>query len=156
MRRLAAVLLIAGSLLGPGAAVAAAACPQTSVADIEDEVMCPVCGTSLALAIEAPQARRERAFIFDQVEQCRSKDEIKLALVREFGPSVLAVPEDEGFARAAYLVPVLGLVAAMLAVTLATLRWRRRRPGDDEPASQTEPSSAAAERLTADLRRYDL
>ena len=36
-------------------------CPKTTLGDIEDEVMCPVCGTPLGLATEAPQAQRERA-----------------------------------------------------------------------------------------------
>ena len=44
-------------------APAAVGCPETSLGDLEDEVMCPVCGTSLGLATEAPQAQRERAFI---------------------------------------------------------------------------------------------
>ena len=39
------------------AAAAAADCTKTSVSDLEDEVMCPVCGTSLGLAREAPQAQ---------------------------------------------------------------------------------------------------
>ena len=54
--------------------------------------MCPVCGTPLALATEAPQANRERAFIQRQVNACRSKDEIKRTLVAQFGDSVLALP----------------------------------------------------------------
>ncbi len=29
--------------------------PQTSLADIEDEVMCPICGVTLELATEAPE-----------------------------------------------------------------------------------------------------
>ena len=43
-------------------AAPAPAAPQTSIADVEDEVMCPICGTLLELA-ESPQAQRERAFI---------------------------------------------------------------------------------------------
>ena len=38
-------------------------CPKTTLGDVEDEVMCPVCGTPLGLATEAPQAERERALI---------------------------------------------------------------------------------------------
>ena len=50
MRALAAALLVALAL--PGAASGAS---QTTLTDLEDEVMCPICGTLLELA-EAPQA----------------------------------------------------------------------------------------------------
>ncbi len=70
-------------------------CPQTTLGDIEDEVMCPICGTPLGLASEAPQAQQQRAFIEDQIADCRSKEEIKTALVAQFGEGVLALPGDE-------------------------------------------------------------
>ena len=153
-----AVLFAIALLAFPAAA--AAQCPQTSVADVEDEVMCPVCGTPLALATEAPQANREREFILGLVEQCKSKDEIKAALVAEFGDSVLALPDDDGFNAAAYLVPALAAVLAAVGLTVATVRWRRARPagtGDhaehDQPAASDPEDSA---RLEADLRRYDI
>ena len=48
MRRIA--LLAALAALALPAAAAAQDCPKTSLGDIEDEVMCPVCGTPLGLA----------------------------------------------------------------------------------------------------------
>jgi len=157
VRRALALLIAVASLAGP--AVAAAQCPRTSVADIEDEVMCPVCGTPLALATEAPQAKQERSFILDLVEQCKSKDEVKAALVAEFGDSVLAVPGDDGFNRAAVLVPGLALLLALAAITAATVRWRRGPRagggGGEAPAAAALGGSDSA-RLDADLKRYDL
>jgi cytochrome c-type biogenesis protein CcmH len=55
------VILAALAALAPAAAVAAE--PKTTLGDVEDEVMCPVCGTPLSLSTEAPQAQRERALI---------------------------------------------------------------------------------------------
>ena len=43
-------------------APALAATPQVNISDVEDEVMCPICGTLLELS-DSPQARREKAFI---------------------------------------------------------------------------------------------
>ena len=43
-----------------------------------------------------PQAQRERFFIERQIADCRSKEEIKNALVAQFGESVLALPGDNG------------------------------------------------------------
>ena len=139
------------------AAPAAAACPQTSLGDLEDEVMCPVCGTSLGLATDAPQAQRERAFIQGMIDDCKSKDEIKDALVAEFGSEVLALPDDEGFDLAAYLVPALALLAALVAIGFAATRWRRARP--QQPAAETggrSPDTRETKRLDDDLERYEL
>lgn len=142
-------------------ATATAQCPKTSLADLEDEVMCPVCGTPLGLATEAPQAKRQRQFVLGLVERCRSKDEIKAALATEFGDDVLAVPKDEGLGLAAYLLPALALVAAGAGIAFASVRWRRARAGGapsgsgPAPAGEPPPTAADSARLEADLRRYE-
>jgi len=163
---LAALALAVALLALPAAALAQ--CPRTSVGDVEDEVLCPVCGTSLAVATEAQQAQRERRFIFELVEQCKSKDEIKTALAAEFGDSVLALPEDGNSDAAAYLVPAGAGVLAVAALGLALARWRRRggpasagAPSDTEttagrPAGPGAPAAGDSARLDADLDRYNL
>jgi cytochrome c-type biogenesis protein CcmH len=181
MRRLAA---FAGVWLALAPA-AALACPQTSLGDIEDEVMCPVCGTSLGLATEAPQAQRERAFIEGLIAQCKSKDEVKAALAAEFGDEVLALPDDSGFGLAAYLIPAAILLAASGAIAVGVRRWRRaggaggdatdgggvdraggaNRDAAGVGATGVDPNAAGApaagaradsKRLDDDLARYDL
>lgn len=149
MRRILLTVLV----LLASAAPAAAECPQTTLEDVEDEVMCPVCGTPLELATEAPQAARERELIRRLVDRCQSKDEVKAVLAAEFGEEVLAVPGDDGFDLAAYLVPALGLAAALVALGMAALRWRRGRRDTD---AERSPSPAVAQRLDSDLERYDL
>ena len=149
MRRLLTGLFVWLALAAP----AAAACPQTSLGDLEDEVMCPVCGTSLGIASEAPQAERERAFIQGMIDDCRSKDEIKAALVAEFGDEVLALPDDDGFDLAAYLVPLAILLAAGGAIAVGVRRWRARpATAATGPAASTRESK----RLDDDLAKYDL
>jgi cytochrome c-type biogenesis protein CcmH/NrfF len=59
------------------------------------------------------------------VRRCRSKDEIKSALVAQYGSRVLALPTAGGLRLAAYLVPALAAAAA--AVGLALVAARRRR-----------------------------
>jgi cytochrome c-type biogenesis protein CcmH/NrfF len=134
-------------------APAAIACPETSLGDLEDEVMCPVCGTSLGLAAEAPQAQRERAFIERLIADCKTKDEVKAALVAEFGDEVLAEPGDDGFEIAAYLVPLAVLVGAAGAIAVGVRRWRRR-PGAAPRSAGT--GARDSKRLDDDLARYDL
>jgi cytochrome c-type biogenesis protein CcmH len=128
---------------------------QPTVSEISSEVMCPVCGTLLELA-EAPQAQRQKAFIARLIGEGRTKTQIKDALVAEYGEEVLALPRGSGFDLSAYLVPIVAFVLAAIALALGVLRWRRAGShSDDEPASPG-PSREDAERLDADLARYDL
>ena len=77
--------------------------------------MCPICGTLLELS-DSPQARRQKVYVARLVAEGKSKAEIKDALVDQYGPAVLALPEAKGFDLSAYLVPVVALLAAILAL----------------------------------------
>jgi cytochrome c-type biogenesis protein CcmH len=151
VRRLAAAALLASLALA--APAAAATCPKTSTSDVADEVMCLQCGVPLNVAEDAPSAKRERAFIQGLVDQCRSKEEIKTALVAQFGDKVLADPK----AKATWLVPAIGFAAGIVLLVGAALRWRRRRPSPRAATAAPVPApTAEAARLDADLERYDL
>jgi cytochrome c-type biogenesis protein CcmH len=147
--------LIAVLAVGMAAPAVASACPRTTLGDIEDEVMCSICKTPLALAEDAPQAQRERAFIEREIAACKSKDQIKRELVAQFGPSVLALPGDAGDDngigdKLVYIVPGAGLLLAAAAIALSADRWRhRRRP--DAPATAGDTA-----RVDLDMERYDL
>jgi cytochrome c-type biogenesis protein CcmH/NrfF len=141
--------MVAASLV---LAPAATACPETSLGDLEDEVMCLECGTQLGIATESKQAARERAFIERLIAECKSKDEVKAALVAEYGDEVLALPADDGFEIAAYLIPLAILLGAGGAIAVGARRWRRRAG----PGAVPGPAAADADRLDEDLARYDL
>lgn len=152
---MAVLAALAALAIGPAAVLAAPAdAPVQS--EIESEVMCPVCGTLLGLA-ESPQAKREKVFIARLIANGRSKEEIKDALVAEYGSEVLALPPRSGFDLSAYLVPVVGFLIAAVVLAFALLRWRRR--GGDSPGGGEgieRPSTEDQARLEADLARYDL
>jgi cytochrome c-type biogenesis protein CcmH len=141
-----AALLVTGLL-----AKSAAACtPQANLPDVEDEVMCTICGTLLAES-DSPQAEGERALIRKLIAQCRSKDEIKDALVAQYGRNVLATPSGHGFDLTAWIVPglLIGLVLAGLGV--GAYRLSRRPP----PATSPPLDPADVARLDADMNRED-
>jgi len=136
------------------AAAGAASAPQTTLQAVEAEVMCPICGTLLELS-DSPQARREKAYVAKLVAAGKSKAEIKDALVAQYGSAVLALPEASGFDLSAYLVPAVALALAVVLLAIGIARWRR--DGDRAPPSDAAPPEGdAAERLEADLSRYDL
>jgi cytochrome c-type biogenesis protein CcmH len=152
--------LIAAVALAAPATVAGAPhpVPQTTVNEVEAEVMCPICGTLLELA-ESPQAKREKVFLAKLVATGKSKSEIKDALVAQYGPSVLALPKASGFDLSAYLVPILAIVVAAIVLAFSVLRWRRSGRDEEPSASEAAPDAPQgedAERLEADLSRYDL
>jgi cytochrome c-type biogenesis protein CcmH/NrfF len=125
---------------------------NATLPDIEDEVMCTICGTSLQLA-NSPQAERERAFINRLIAQGKTKDEIKDALVAEYGADVLATPDAEGFDLAVYVLPIAGVLAALVLIGLAARRRRRTAAASPAPAATLDPDDE--NRLDDDLRRYD-
>jgi cytochrome c-type biogenesis protein CcmH len=157
----AAVLATAAALalLAAPATALAQDCPKTTLGDIEDEVMCPICGTPLGLASEAPQAQQQRAFIEDQIADCRSKEEIKTALVAQFGEGVLALPGDESGDDElsdvlVYAIPALAILIALGGIGFAVVRWRGSV--EERRAGAPAPANSDTSRLDADIERYDL
>jgi cytochrome c-type biogenesis protein CcmH len=152
--RAAALALALAALLAP-AASGFRPQPRASLPDTEDEVMCPICGTLLELS-ESPQADRERAFIRKLIAQGRSKQQIKDALVAEYGRQVLALPKGSGFDLSAYLVPIAAFLLAVGALTAGVRRWRRSAQQIASERDLAPPQGEEAERLESDLARYDL
>jgi len=152
-RWLAASMLVVLMALTPSASAA----PRASLTEIEKQVMCPVCGTLLQLA-ESPQAQREKAFIRRLIAEGKSEDEIKDALVAEYGNEVLALPQGSGFSLSAYVVPIVAFLVAAVTLAVGVLRWRRAGGGSGGggPVAPAGPKGDDAERLDADLARYDL
>jgi cytochrome c-type biogenesis protein CcmH len=154
MRPLLAALLALALLAAPAAAQA----PRASLPDIEDEVMCLECGTALNVST-SDVADQERDFIAQLIAEGKTKAQIKAALVDEYGPRVLAEPQDDGFQLTAWLVPLLAALGAIALVVLVARRWRGRgRAGDtaaaiagDNPAMDSDD----ARRLDDELAAFD-
>jgi cytochrome c-type biogenesis protein CcmH len=120
--------------------------------------MCPICGTALNLS-SSPQADRERAFIRREIAAGKTKQEIKDELVAQYGTEVLAEPPKSGFDLTAWLVPAAAILLAAIAIAFGLWRWRRagRAGAAPRPAEGDQPLDPSdAERLDADLARYDL
>jgi cytochrome c-type biogenesis protein CcmH len=154
-RLLAATVLLLTAIAPP--ALAQSTEPQTTLPDVEDEVMCPVCGTTLELASDSPQAIDERETIRELIAQGLTKEEIKDELVAEFGPEVLAAPSSEGFDLAAWLVPGLVVLAGAAVAFIGVRRWRgNTRSLEAAEGSHPAETVEDGERLDEDLKRYGL
>jgi cytochrome c-type biogenesis protein CcmH len=89
-----------------------------------------------------------RAFIRARIAAGDTKSEIKDKLVAQFGESVLAAPPARGFNLLAWLIPIAGALAAVVAVAFLARRWSRSRV--DAPAGTAADGRRP---LDADLER---
>ena len=148
MSRNAVLAALVGFLL---VAPAVRAADPPNAADLEAELVCPVCETTLDQS-NAPVAERMKAFIRERIAAGDSEEQIKDALVAEFGTGVLATPSKRGFGLLAWLIPLAALAGGLLVVGLLVRRWSRSR----DPASEPGPLDAGLERqLDEELARFD-
>ena len=144
-----AVLAVVG-LLAVGATAAVAAVPPNA-ADLESEIVCPVCETTLDQS-NAPIAQRMKAFIRVRIAAGDSEQEIKNALVAQFGEGVLARPPRGGFGALAWALPLVALAVGAVAVAFLVRTWSRRRVVEADEA----PLDPRLERLVdEELARFD-
>jgi cytochrome c-type biogenesis protein CcmH len=148
MRALVATLALLCAVAGAGAALAGG---RPSPSDLEDEVMCPVCNTTLDQS-DAPVAQQMRRFIRQRIAAGDSKGEIKAKLVDEFGESVLAAPPKRGFGLLAWLLPLIGLAVAVPVVGVLAWRWSRGR-GERDDGDPLDPE--LERRLDDELARFE-
>ena len=122
-----------------------------SLAELEGEVMCPVCETTLDQS-SSPAAQQIKRVIANRIAAGDTKTQIKDRLVAEYGAAILAAPPRKGFGLVAWWLPVAGIVAAAVAVGFGAWRWARSR----EPAPAGPPLDVASERrLDDELRRFE-
>jgi cytochrome c-type biogenesis protein CcmH len=150
--RTAALALIALALAAP----AGASEQRPTAAELESELVCPVCETTLDTS-NAPVALRMKAFIRERIAAGDTKSEIKASLVDQFGPAVLAEPPRKGFELIAWVLPLAGLALGVVVVGLLAWRWSHTRGPDEEPpAEASEPLDPALERrLDDELARFE-
>jgi cytochrome c-type biogenesis protein CcmH len=144
--------LLAISLLLPASVLASASHP--SLPEIEPQVMCVTCKIPLNTA-ESPQASAERDFIREQIAAGDGEAEVRNALVAQYGPAVLALPSTKGFDLAAYLVPLVVVLALIAILALLLPRWRRAARRDRFVAAGSPLSKTDAERLRDDMKRFE-
>ena len=122
-----------------------------SLAELEGEVMCPVCETTLDQS-SSPAAQQIKRLIATRIAAGDTKTQIKDRLVAEYGSAILAAPPHKGFGLVAWWLPVVGILLATVVVGLGARRWARAR----EPALVGPPLDPALERRIDDeLQRFD-
>lgn len=142
--------LAAAALLCALAPATATAGGRPSPADLEDELVCPVCNTTLDQS-DAPVARQMKRFIRERIRAGDSEAEIKAQLVDSYGEAVLAAPPRRGLGWLAWLLPLVGLAVAAPIVGLLAWRWSRAR----EPDADRPLDPELEQRLDDELARFE-
>ena len=157
MRSVALAVLAAALAL---AAPAFASEERPTPAELESELVCPVCESTLDTS-NAPVAIRMKEIIRERIAQGRTKSEIKAELVAQFGTGVLATPPKEGLDLLAWVLPLAGLAVGAAAVGVLAWRWSRPRKDDDDdgdggaPAAGPELDAELEHRLDRELARFE-
>lgn len=146
-------LLLLSALALALAAPALASERHPTLGELEGEVMCPTCKTTLDQST-APIADRIRQFISARIAAGDTKSEIERKLVAQFGPAVLASPSRHGFNLLAWVLPFVGV--GLGAVVLAWLAWRWSRSRAPTVAATGPPLDPELDRrVDEELARFD-
>ena len=153
MRRVLVACLFLVALATASTALASEQHP--TLGELEGEVMCPTCHTTLDQS-SSPVAERIRVFIRARIAAGDTRSGIKRELVAQFGPAILAAPPHKGFGLLAWWLPIAGLLAGLGAVTFGVWHWSRSRA----PAGTAPPPAGALEpelerRVDEELARLD-
>ena len=143
-----ALLLALGGLVVASTGVAAT---PPRAADLEAELVCPVCETTLDQS-NAPIAEKMKAFIRARIAAGDSEEQIKDALVAQFGTGVLAEPPGGGFGLLAWLLPLGALLVGAVVVGFLVRTWSRRR-GPPPTAAPLDPD--LERRVDEELARFE-
>ena len=136
------------------ALVGAAAAGRPVQADLEAEIVCPTCKTTLDQS-SSPIATRMKAYIRVRIAAGDSATEIKAQLVEQFGPSVLAEPPKRGFDLLAWLLPLGALAIGAVVVAGLAWTWSRRRDGESA-ATESALDPDLERRVDEELARFDV
>ena len=128
MRILVVVTLAVALAAGLAAAGPAHGGSRPSAAELESELVCVTCKTTLDES-SSPIAQRMKAYIRRRIAEGASAKQIKDELVAEFGEEVLATPPTHGFDLLAWVLPIGGIGAGAVVLGGLAWAWSRREGG---------------------------
>ena len=143
-----ALLLVLAALVL--AAPAAASERHPTLAELEDQLMCPICESETLAQSDSPAAQRIKLYIERRIDEGATRGQIKDELVKEWGIRILAAPPRHGFDLLAWALPLVGLLGG--AAVIGVLAWRWSRTGE-EPAEPPPPYALNGRPLEPDLER---
>jgi cytochrome c-type biogenesis protein CcmH/NrfF len=145
-------LLLALAALLLAAAPALASEEHPTQGELEGEVICPTCHTTLDQS-SSPIALRMKAFIAGRIAAGDTRSEIEDKLIATFGRSVVARPATHGFDLLAWVLPLAAVLGGAVVLGAAAWRWSRARAPAAAAAAPLDPD--VERRIDEELARFD-
>jgi len=145
-------LVVALAALLLYAAPASASERHPTQGELEGEVICPTCHTTLDQS-SAPIALRMKAFIARRIAAGDTRSQIEDKLIATFGPSVVARPATHGFDLIAWLLPLVAVLGGAVVLGAAAWRWSRGRPPPPSGGAPLDPE--LDRRVDEELARFE-
>ncbi len=145
-------LLLAVAALVLAAAPATASDRHPTQGELEGEIICPTCRTTLDQS-DAPIAQRMKAFIARRIAAGDTRTQIEDKLIATFGPSVVARPATHGFDLLAWLLPIAGILGGAAVIGMAAWRWSRVRAPARVSVPPLDPE--VERRVDEELARFE-
>jgi len=102
--------------------------PRTTEEQVEaiaSTLKCPVCRSQSVADSDVAASRAIRIEITKMVEEGKSASVIRARIASTYGDQVQLIPPASGFAGLVWILPVVAVVLALVALSAAFARWRR-------------------------------
>ena len=132
------------------AAPAAASERHPTLAELEGQLMCPICAGETLAQSDSPAAERIKAHLQQRIDQGWTRSRIIDEEVATWGTRILAAPRRHGFDLLAWVLPLAGLLGGAAVIGVLAWRWSRSR---EEPAGPLPPYALNGRPLEPDLER---
>jgi len=97
---------------------------------------CPSCDGETAEESNTATSVEIRNLIRADLQQGQSAADIRTTLVADYGPGILESPQTHGFTLLVWVAPVVAIVAAIVGLSLAFRRWKRRLGAPGSPSDE--------------------
>ncbi len=127
---------------------------------LNQSIMCPVCPGESIDQSQVALAVQMRGIVNEKLAEGWSNEQVREFFVERYGPSVLLEPPTEGVSLAVWLLPPIG-VAAAIGVFILVVRRMRRRPEessviDGDDSMSDDELQPYYERIEASVSETDI
>ena len=112
---------------------------ESEAQGIDQMIMCPVCPAETIDQAQVEISRQMRKIIRQMLSQGSARDEILDFFVDRYGKDILAAPPKSGANLVAWLMPIAGVLAGLIAMYLILRSMTRKNPilATNPPISDT-------------------
>ena len=101
---------------------------ESEAQNIDRMIMCPVCPAETIDQAQVEISKQMRAIVREMLAEGKDREDIFDFFVERYGKDILAAPPKSGVNLVAWLLPVFGVIAALVAVFFIIRSMTQREP----------------------------